>query len=212
MKTLRISFKYQTRTVVLLLAVIVGNFGNALQVSAHGGEDHGDEKPKTATTAKGTISRTSRLGDFEIMLKHPVLEPDTETVARFFITKFETNEAVENVLPSIEVESSNGTITTAEIEKTDTAGSFVVKIPALPKGIYTVRINLNYAGETDTATFAGVEIAHHAVETAATGSTWFGAVFRFVAGAIFLGLFGALFYFAWRMKDEKQVRDEVITA
>ena len=212
MKKFSISFKSQTRAVAVLLAFIVGNFGNALPVSAHGGEDHGDEKPKTATTAKGTISRTSRLGDFEIMFKHPVLEPDTETVARFFITKFETNEADEKVVPAIEFESSDGTITKTEIEKTDTAGSFVVRIPALPEGSYSVRAKLSYAGETDTATFSGVEIAHHAVETAAIGSTWFGAVFRFVVGAVFLGLFGALFYFAWRMKDQKQVSDEVITA
>jgi len=37
--------------------------GNALQIFAHGGEDHGDQKPKTETTGQGTVPRVVRLGD-----------------------------------------------------------------------------------------------------------------------------------------------------
>ena len=66
--------------------------GNALQIFAHGGEDHGDQKPKTETTGQGTVSRVVRLGDLEVMLKHPVFAPDTATAARLFVTKFETNQ------------------------------------------------------------------------------------------------------------------------
>lgn len=181
-------------------------------IAAHGGEDHGDEKPKTATTAKGTVLHTSRLGEFEVTLKHPALEPDTATTARFFVTRFETNEPAENANPAIEIEAANGAVTQAETEKTDTAGSFIVKIPALPEGVYTVRTKLTYGGETDTATFSGVEVSHAAAETAAVGAGWLGTVLLFLAGAIVLGSFGVLFYFAWRTADKKQIGEETVSA
>ncbi len=212
MKAININFKLRSLAAALLLAITFAVFGTAVPVSAHGGEDHGDEKPKTATTAKGTVLHTSRLGGFEVMLKHPVLEPDTATTARFFITKFETNEAAENANPAIEIEAANGAVTQAETEKTDSAGSFIVKIPALPEGVYTVRTKLTYDGETDTATFSGVEVAHSSAETAAVGAGWLGTVLLFLAGAIVLGLFGVLFYFAWRMAGKNQIGEETVSA
>ena len=61
-------------------------------VSAHGGEDHGDTKPAVTSNQKRIITRTARTGDFEILLKHSPIEPDTETAAKLFITNFATNE------------------------------------------------------------------------------------------------------------------------
>ena len=193
----------------LLLSLMLIFGGTALPVLAHGGEDHGDEKPKTATTDKGTVSHTSRLGGYEIMLKHPALEPDTATSARFFVTKFETNEAAENATPAIEFESANGAVTQAEIEKTDAAGSFLIKIPVLPEGVYTIRAKLTYGGETDTATFSGVEVSH-AAETADAGnaSSWLGTILLFLTGAIVLGLFAGLFYLAWRTAGKEKIGGE----
>ncbi len=40
----------------LLLFFVAGNIS---QIFAHGGEDHGDAKPKTETTDKGTVSHQS---------------------------------------------------------------------------------------------------------------------------------------------------------
>ncbi len=210
MKSTNINSKRWGLALALLLSL--GFWGNISSVLAHGGEDHGDEKPKTATTAKGTVSHTSRLGDFEVMLKHSVLEPDTATVGRFFVTKFETNEPGENANPVIEIESANGAVTQAEIEKTETPGSFLVKIPALQEGVYTVRTKLTYGGETDTATFSGVEVTHPAAETAAGGTGWLGTALLFLVGATLLGLFGILFYFAWRMAGKNQVGEEAVSA
>lgn len=203
------NLKLRSLKAALLLSLMLGLLGNVSTVSAHGGEDHGDEKPKTATTDKGTVSHTSRLGGYEIMLKHPALEPDTATSARFFVTKFETNEAAENAAPAIEFESANGAVTQAEIEKTDAAGSFLIKIPALPEGDYTIRAKLTYGGETDTATFSGVEVSH-AAETAGAGnaSSWFGTSLLFLTGAIVLGLFAGLFYWAWQMAGKEKIGGE----
>lgn len=188
-------------SVFVLLSLLL--FGS-LYTMGHGGEDHGDEKPKTVATEKGTILHTSRLGAYEITLKYPSLEPDAATTARFFITKFETNEPAENAAPAIEIESATGAVTEATIEKTDAAGSFVVKIPALPEGVYTIRAKLTYAGETDTATFSGVEIKTPSTP-AESGISWLRSLLIAFLFAVVLAMFAALVYFVWQFAGGKTV-------
>lgn len=207
MKTVNKNLYFQNFTAGLLSLLAIFLFGTVSTILAHGGEDHGDEKPKTETTGKGTVSRSSRLGAYEIMLKHPALEPDTASVGRFFVTKFETNEAAADVSPAVEIEAANGTVTPIETEKTDQSGSYIVKIPALPEGVYTIRAKLTYAGGTDTATFSGVQVAHSEAANggAATTTAWLGSILFFLIGAIILGAFGALFYLAWRTAGRKSL-------
>ncbi len=190
-------------------------FGNAAQIFAHGGEDHGDEQPKAATTTKGIVSRSARLGDFEATLKTPVLEPDAAAAARLFITKFATNEAVGDAVPTMEIESPGGSVAQVAVEKTDAAGSYNLKIPALTEGNYTIRTNLKSAKGSDTATFTNVAVAHsEAAAAASSGATsWLGSVSLFSVGAIVAGLFGSLFYLARRMAaGEKQIGEEAVSA
>ena len=185
--------------------------GSNLSAFAHGGEDHGDSQPKIAASEKGTISRTARIGELEVMIKHPVLEPDTATSARLFITKYLTNEAVDKVLAAIEIESSNGTVTQTTVEKADAAGSYNLKIPALPEGSYTMRAKITYAGETDTATFSGVKVEHPAAETA-TGISWLRTILIFLTGSFVLALFAGVMYFVWRFADEGEIPNETVIA
>ena len=42
--------------------------------SAHEGHDDGAKKPAVAADS-GMIARTARVGDYEVMMKHPELEP-----------------------------------------------------------------------------------------------------------------------------------------
>ncbi len=196
----------------MVFSMILFAAGNLPQVFAHGGEDHGDQKPKTTESTKGTISHTTRIGDLEVMLKHPTFSPDTATEARMFITKFETNEALAGVNPTLEIEAANGTITPAAVEKTDNAGSFKVKFPALQQGTYTIRANLTHGGETDTATFSGVQVQNAPAVSAENGASWLNSALLYLIGAVVLGLFGILFYFVWRMADDKQIGEETVSA
>ncbi len=197
-----------------LLFLFIGLCGNARQISAHGGEDHGDAKPKTETTAKGTVSRVIRLGDLEVMLKHPLFKPDTATEARLFVTKFETNEAFKDVAPAVEIESANGSVTQAVIEKSETAGVFSVKFPALPEGTYTVRTKLTHDGETDTATFSGVEVKHNSLTEAENGGiSWLRTALIGFVFLLVLGLFGVLFYFVLRFSwTAEPINKETVSA
>lgn len=195
----------------IVLCAIVWLPINNLNVFAHGGEDHGDNQPKATTNAKGTISRTARLGEYELTLKHPFLEPDTATSARLFITKFKTNEAVDKANAAVEIESVNGSVTEAAIEKTETDGSYNVKIPALPQGTYTIRAKLTYNGETDTAIFSGVEIKPQPTASSESGMSWARTALIAFVFALVLALFGGLIYVVMRFADEP-ITEETVSA
>ena len=177
----------------------------------HGGEEHGDSQPKTVPSEKGSILHTSRIGELEVMIKHPFLEPDTATSAKLFLTKYATNESSDKATAVIEMESSNGSVTQIAVEKTDVAGSYNLKIPALPEGSYTMRAKITYSGETDTATFSGLKVEHPAAETA-TGMSWPRTILIFLTGSFVFALFAGLMYFVWRFAGESEIRNETASA
>ncbi len=196
----------------ILLVGIIALLVSPLVIFAHGGEDHGGEKPvTTATTTAGKVSRTARLGDFEIMLKHSPLEPDAAATGRLFITRFATNEPVGDANPAIEIESATGLVTEIPVEKTDAVGSYIARIPALPEGTYTVRIRATAGGKTNTATFSGVEISHQEA-AAETDSSWTQTALMAALFLIALALFGGLAYFARRVFNNKPMREETVSA
>ena len=180
-------------------------------ILAHGGEDHGDAKPKTTANAKGVVSHSTRLGDLELMVKHPAMEPDKPTTGVLFITKFETNEPFKLADAKVEVESASGAVFNATVAAGEQAGTYSVTFPAMPSGVYKMRANVSHDGETDTATFSGIEVKLPAA--AADGQTsWFtklviGVVFSLV---VFL-LFG-LVYFVWRFAAGPGVNEEALSA
>ncbi len=207
-----VNFKLRSMAMMLLLSIALSFFGNAAQVFAHGDEDHGDEKPKTATTTAGTVSRTARLGDFEIMLKHSPLEPGTAMPGKLFITKFATNEPADNASPAVEIESASGAVTEIPIEKTGAVGSYTVKIPALPEGAYTIRTKATVGGKTNTVTFPGVEIAHQEAAEALSNGSWSQTALMAMLFLVALGLFGGLAYFARRVFKNKPLGEETVSA
>ena len=204
---IQIKRKYRVLFVISLLL-----FGNSLQVYGHGGEDHGDEKPKITASDKGIISRLTRLGDFEIMLKHPTFLPDTVTVARLFVTKFETNEPVDQGIPVVEIESPNGVVTEALVEKTDAVGSYSLKIPALAQGSYTVRAKLTFKGETDTATFSEVEVKTPPVSASENGASWIRNILISFIFVLVLAMFAGLVYFVLRFSASGSIKAEPVSA
>ena len=206
-----VNFKLRSVATALLLSFALGLFGNAAQVLAHGGEDHGEAKPKTETTGKGTVSHTTRVGDLEVMLKHERLIPDAGNMARFFVTLYKTNEAFADVAPAIEIEAANGAVTQATIEKSDAAGSFTVKLPALAEGTYLIRARLTHGGETDTATFSGIEIARQSAANA-SGSSWTQTALMIMLFLVALAFFGGLAYFAVRVFNNKPLGEETVSA
>jgi hypothetical protein len=126
--------KIRKSGVSLILLIAFGVFGNIPQIYAHGGEDHGDSQPKSTADVKGIVLHTARLGDLEVMVKHPLIEPDAATAGRLFITNFQTNTAADKVNPALEIESAYGTVTPITVEKTDAAAvATISKFPLFPQ-------------------------------------------------------------------------------
>lgn len=210
MSIFQINLKQRRLGIALLMCAFLGN---TAQIFAHGGEDHGDAKPKTDTTDKGTVSHSSRLGELEVMLKHPLFLPDAATSARLFVTNFETNAGYTEVSPAVEIESAAGAVIQTKIEKTETAGIFNVNFPALPRGTYTIRTKLTHGGETDTATFSGVEVKTSPTATADSGGmSWARTGLIAVIFMIVVALFGGLIYFVLRSDHGKSLKEETVSA
>ena len=197
--------------IIFSALLVFATIGNPLMSFGHGGEDHGDSQPKTAPSEKGSISRTARIGELEVMIKHPFLEPDTATSAKLFLTKYATNESSDKATAVIEMESSSGSVTQIGVEKTDVAGSYNLKIPGLPEGSYTMRAKITFSGETDTATFSGLKVEHPAAETA-TVMSWPRTILIFLTGSFVFALFAGLMYFVWRFAGESEIRNEIASA
>lgn len=183
---------------------------NGLVVFGHGGEDHGDAKPQTQTNTKGTVSKTSRLGSLELLIKYNQLEPDAAAHAQLFVTRFDTNEAVDAGNAKIEIESADGSITEVPFEKATSLGSYVMNIPALPEGAYTLRAKLDVEGKSNTATFSGVRVEHPQAEISETGMSVVRIILMLLAGSALLAMFAGLFYFVWRFAGNTQIDDEAV--
>lgn len=202
MKIPRYDFDRQTRVIVALILISsVFLFGGVPGIFAHGGEDHGDTQSQIVATNKG-ISRSARLGEVEIAVKHPVLDPDVAANGLLFITKYETNEAVDKAEPTVEIENAGGTVTQVAVTRSEIPGTFTLKLPPMPEGNYTMRVKVMYSGETDTLTLSGVNVSH--AEPGADGSSsisWFRSILLVFTGIFVLVLFAGLFYFVWRTAD-----------
>ncbi|MDI1240561.1 MAG: hypothetical protein PSX80_01410 [bacterium] len=197
---------------VAIALVLLALFGGSSQIGwAHGGEDHGDQKPKTTSNAKGIISHSTRLGDLELMVKHPAMEPDKSTTGLLFITKFETNEPFKLVEAKVEVESASGSVFIAKVESGEQAGTYNVTFPAMPAGVYTMRTNVSHDGETDTATFSGIDVKPVAATTGAA-SSWFSGMLIGIVFLVVIILLIGLMYFVWRFAAGPGVNEEALSA
>ncbi|MEP7149116.1 MAG: hypothetical protein ABI857_09560 [Acidobacteriota bacterium] len=195
---------------VILSVFSIGLSGGAPAALAHGGEDHGDQKVVSAAQ-DGMVSRSARLGDFEILLKHRLLVPDTPTSARLFLTQFATNEPVSGADIAAEIEAANGAVTKVPVEKTDVAGSYLVELSALAEGDYTFRATVTMNGKTETATLSGIAVGHqeHATITGYSWSQTFLTAVLFLIGAV---LFAALIYLAIRTVKTRPIGEEAVAA
>lgn len=198
-------------SVGLLPALLLVLLAGGPKVAAHGGEDHGDQKPKTETTARGAVVRTTRLGEFELSLKHPPLEPDTAATGRLFLTRYATNEPVDAGAVKLAVESATGAIIEIPYEKGSTPGSYTVQIPALPEGGYTLRATVTAGGATSTATFSDVEVSHKETVAAAGAGSW--TQFLLMSAFLLFGvsLFAGLVYLAVKVVRHKPLTEGAVS-
>lgn len=206
-------FRYPYLAAIFGLSVLMMSLAaDGSKVLAHGGEDHGDQKPKVESTGQGLVLRTSRMGDLEVTVKHPVIEPDGPVSGSLFVSKFSTNEPLDVPDPVFEIESSTGAITKAEIRKVDAPGTYAFTIPALPEGVYAIRLMASPNGKAGTVTFSDVKVAHQEAVDGSVENSWartgITAILLLGAAALFAGLL----YFAFRAVRARPLYEETVSA
>lgn len=209
MNILNIAGKNQRALAAGLLILLV-NLTNGFVVFAHGGEDHGDAKPKSTANAKGIVTHSSRLGEIEIMVKHPDLEPDKATEGRLFLTSFATNAPFSGANATVEIESENGNVYTVAIESSEQAGSYALKIPAMPLGVYKMLASVSHGGETDATTFSGLQVKVPVLVVEGETS-WLTQTAIFLVFGLVIVLLGGLIYVVWRFAGGPSVNEDPIS-
>ncbi|MGH9947522.1 MAG: hypothetical protein ACRD6X_10000 [Pyrinomonadaceae bacterium] len=145
------------------------------------------------------------------MVKHPAMEPDKPTTGSIFITKYETNEPFKLADAKLEVESASGTVFNATVAAGEQAGTYSVIFPAMPSGVYKMRANVSHDGETDTATFSGIEVKPSPL-TAEGGTSLFAKLVIGVLFSLVIFLLFGLVYFVWRFAAGPGVNEEALSA
>ena len=159
-------------------------------VFAHGDEDHGDKK-KAVAAGPGMIARTARVGDYEVMVKHPV---------RIFVTRYATNEPVKDAVVSLVIAIKGKEPVKVAAKASSRPGEYEANLPPLDAGTYNLSAVVAAGGANGTASYGAV-----AVETpqpAAESDGWTEAKNAWLLAMVLglLALISATGFLAWRRR------------
>lgn len=205
----------RTRKNILILALAAIAMAATLpsvEVRAHGGEDHGEEKaPAAVSTSANMVVRTARAGDFEVTLKHAPVEPDKETAARVFLTRFETNEPVQGANIAVMLAGVPMPVEATAVPGA-TPGLYDIKLPPVPEGEYKLAARIESGGATQTVEYGALKVAPLPPPAAAESSTW--ARTALIALGVFLALcfVVAVIYRAISIARRDRFKGEAATA
>lgn len=193
--------------VVLALAIL--NLGG-LTVFAHGTEDHGDKKAPAVSAGTNMIVRVARVGDLEVVIKDPPIEPDKEIPARVFVTHFATNEPV--VGAKIVVVFQGITVAEVGAVPSTTPGMYDVKLPPLPQGQYKLVARVEHDGENKTTEFGSVGVVPLPVASNGIVAWWARTALLVIGGLTVLGVLGAFIYKLMPAARRARIRGEAAAA
>ena len=155
----------------ILLVGIIALLANPLPIFAHGGEDHSEAKPQT--NVKQNIElRTAVAGDFEIMLRTPLLEPDKEIGGKLFLTSHETNEPISSAKITLLIEGEDGKKTEIVVNPTDNPGVYRLIISPIPESTVKLSAKINHSNKNVIVNFGAAEIKTAPVESSAENTSW----------------------------------------
>lgn len=198
-----------------MLLALAASLISGATVFAHGGEDHGDQKPPTVSQGTNMIVHVARVGDFEVVIKHAPVEPDKEMVARVFVSRFANNEPVSGAKTIITLSSDSAAPVELTATPSATPGIYEVKLPPLPKGQYKLAARVESNGETKTAGLSALEVAPQPLAASGVVASWarsaliaLGAIIGF--GVI--GLTGIVIYRAAQASRRERIEGETAAA
>lgn len=167
--------------------------------SAHEGHDDGAKKPAVAADS-GMFARTARAGDYEVMMKHPALEPLHEHSARLFITRYATNEPVKEATANLVIATKGKEPVKVVARPSARAGEYEFALPPLDSGAYSFSVIVKTGGIEQTANYGAVTI--ETPKSEAAGGNFAGAmnVLLWLLGMSLLTAIGVMSYRVWHRR------------
>lgn len=158
---------------VLALSVLLSILLSAARIaSAHGGEDHGDEKKAPVTALGQTNSQLATSGNIEVFVKYPTPKFGEETVLRVFVNDRVTNAPIPGVNIALNFKSSNKTQTASAIQTnaspSDTPGVYQAAITFPDRGEYNLSLKLSSESINEQVTITGITVPDKASITVNT--------------------------------------------
>ena len=151
--------------IVLAVTVLVLVLPSAS--SAHEGHDDGAKKAAVAADS-GMIARTVRVGDYEVMMKHPALEPLHEHSARLFITRYASNEPIKEATANLIIAAKGKEPIKVAAKPSARAGEYELTLPPLDSGNFSFSVIVKTGGVEQTADYGAVTV--ETLKTAAVAS------------------------------------------
>lgn len=168
---------------------------SALSALAHEGEVHDEPAAKTPPilTGAGLRAISATTENFEVVIKHPSLEPDREGTLILFLSDYRTNAPASDARVQIDV--SDAGLTDLRAERTEISGVYKVAFKA-PQGTYTLVVSVTSGDLSDLIPVDGLVVGS---SEAGTGSAHSGRLTWWLSGAaISLALTG---FIVWRRRS-----------
>lgn len=165
---------------------------------AHGDDDHG--KKKAVAAGPGMIARTARTGDYEVMLKHPVLEPLHAHAARLFITRYATNEPVKDVAVSLVIAGKGAAPITVTAKPSTRPGEYEVSLPSLDQGSYNLSATVAVGEVNGTVSYGAVAVEESRPPAESGGAANVMGALLWLFGLMVLGLASVTGFIAWHRR------------
>ena len=165
---------------------------------AHGGEDHGGEKPKSAATAAYFSSENSS-EIYEVLIKYGELKSGDDTHITLFLSDVNTNKPIENA--TLIITNADDDSQKFEVVKKE-AGIYELHTKFAKNQKYNFNISINASLGADLIQIADIEVGKKLpkptdVEEAktTTGTSFFStANIITIAIALFIGVLAGLFF------------------
>lgn len=196
----------------LLAAFAVALTFSQVRVNAHDGEDHGEKNAPTVSTGTNMFVRAEHVGDLEVTIKHPPLEPDRELAARVFVTRFGTNEPVAGAKVFVAFTAAGGMPFEAAAVPGNTPGIYEVKFPPMPRGDYMFTARVEVGGATpQTVNFGALKVAPLPPPAIANESSWARTALLALGTLVGLGFLGVVLYRAATLARRDRIKGEAAT-
>lgn len=124
-------------------------------IMAHGGEDHGDSKPKASATPKNYFTATALSDVYELLIKYEPIKPNEDTHFKLYVSDFESNKPIDSA--KISITSPEDDKLRFEVKQIDN-GIYEIHGNFPDKKNYSLTVNINSSIGADLISIPDIEV------------------------------------------------------